>query len=268
MNPLPIQNPVEDIVTRLRSLKMPGMADALDSMDHHPNEFSDWSWTDRLAWLVQAQEERRFNNKVDSCLRNARLRYPMAGIADILVPEERGLEMDYFGFLSQETWLKRHDNVILLGASGSGKTYLACAVGAAVCRLGIAVRYVRTDDLLRDLAEAKMVGTYDQVLQRYVKPKLLILDEFLLTPLVAPQPTDLLNVIERRYLDNSLIICTQFPIEAWLERLSLSENEAPLCEAILDRIVHAARVVPIGGEISMRERLRNSEVLHNNDSNE
>ena len=267
MNPALIGNSVEELIARMRLLKLPGMADALEFMELNPEEFAGWGWRDILAWLVRGQEERRFNNKVALCLKNAKLRYPMADVSDILVPGERNLNMDYFDFLSRADWLERHDNVVLLGASGSGKTYLASAIGVAVCKLGISVRYVRSDDLLRDLAEAKIAGTYEQTLQRYVKPKLLILDEFLLTPLVAAQPTDLLNMLERRYQDNSLIICTQYPIQAWHERLNPALDEEPLCEAILDRIVHAAQVVEIGGDISMRERLRNVKITGNNDSN-
>ena len=86
------------------------------------------------------------------------------------------------------------------------------------------------------------------------------MDEFLLTPLVAAQPTDLLNMLERRYQDKSRIICTQYRIQAWRERLNPALDEEPLCEAILDRIVPAAQIVGIGGEISMREHLRNVKI--------
>lgn len=255
MNPPLIGNSTEELASCLRSFKMTGMAEALEYMELHPEEFEGWSYKDRMAWFVRAQEERRFNNKVATCLKNAKLRYPMADIMDIIEPEERGLEIDYFEFLGRERWLERHDNVVLLGASGSGKTYLACAVGAAVCKLGTTVRYVRTDDLLRELAEAKLAGTYSKALLHFTKPKLLILDEFLLTQLVASQTADLLNVIEGRYQDGSLVICTQFPIAEWMERLCSTQGNQPMCEAILDRIVHKAREVAIGGEISMRERL-------------
>lgn len=256
MNPPLIGNSTEEIAKDLRSLKLPGMAEAVERMEAQPEEFAAWKWNDRVAWLIRQQEERRFNNRIAACLKGARFRYPMAALEDIIAPEERGLEMDYFEFLNQDLWLERHDNIILLGASGCGKTYLACAVGVAACKLGQTVRYMRTDDLLRELAEAKLTHTYEKTLQRYAKPKVLILDEFLLSQLVAAQTADLLNLIERRYLDSSLVICTQYPIEEWIDRLCVSSGNQPLCEAILDRIVHAAKIVPIGGDISMRERIR------------
>lgn len=255
----PDRNTTKEIMALLRSLKLSGMADALEEMDKFPQEYEDWSWRDRIACLVHAQDERRFNNKVKDCHKRAKLRYPMASLHDILVPAERNLDLDMLAAVSTKEWLEHHDNIVMPGASGCGKTYLACAVGAAICNLGIAVRYSRTGDLLRELADARLAGTYEKTLKLYVRAPLLILDEFLLSRLTESQTADLLNLVEERYQDTSLLLCTQYPIEEWTERLCVTSGNQPICEAILDRIIHSAHLLEIGGSLSMRERLRKME---------
>lgn len=246
----------EELVAALRALKLPGMAEALENMIEHPEEFAAWTWTDRVELLVDKQNERRFNNKVNTCLKNAKFRYPMASLTDVVDCSERNLDEEFLHYLGGGDWVKDKDNLIVTGAAGSGKTYLACAIGVSVCQQGVAVRYARTDDLMRELEDARLAGTYDKVLQRYVNVPLLVLDEFLLSRPSEKQTADLLNLAEKRYLSGSLLVCSQFPPEDWCDRLCDQEANRPLAESILDRVIHNARMLPISGNVSMRERMR------------
>lgn len=249
-----IGNTAPELAKRMRALGMSGLAEAVEFMDANCREFDGWDWTDRLAWLTGAQEDRRFSNRVGKCHKEAKLRYPAASVANLVETEARELDVDRIDYLASENgWIDKNNNVILLGLSGSGKTFIASALGASACDSGRSVRYIRTDDLIRELADARLSRSYEKVLNRYTKPKLLILDEFLLTRLQETQTVDLLSLIDKRSDKGSLILCTQYPVSEWPTRLCTTPDNAPLCEAILDRIVHGAHFIELKGKVSMRD---------------
>ena len=142
-----------------------------------------------------------------------------------------------------------HHNILLLGATGSGKTYLACALGMAVVRNFLTVKYIRLPELLAELAIARASGTFRKVIQQYKKCSLLILDEWLLYPLKETEARDLLEIAEYKYKNASTIFCSQFTVAGWREKI----GDPILADAICDRIVYDSYIIRIEGD-TMRKR--------------
>ena len=146
-------------------------------------------------------------------------------------------------------------HIILKGASGNGKTYLACAIGNAACRKFKSVRYIRMPELLDELSVARSCGDFKKIVKVYQKVDLLILDEWLIRCLTPQESYDLLEIVESRCKHGSIIFCTQYETEGWYKRINPDpDNDSPISEAIMDRIIHNAFDVLIDGRISMRER--------------
>lgn len=144
---------------------------------------------------------------------------------------------------------ERH-NIILLGATGCGKTYIACALGMAAVRQFLPVKYIRLPDLLLEFGMARNSGTFNKLMTQYKKYPLLIIDEWLLYPLKDSECRDLLEIMESRYKRASTILCSQFDIPGWHDKLA----DPILADAICDRIVHDSYSIVIGGQESMRKR--------------
>ena len=175
---------------------------------------------------------------------------------DIEYHADRNLDKAQIARLASCDYIIDHHNVMLLGATGSGKTYLACALGMAAVRKFLAVKYVRLPELLTELAIARGNGTYRKVVQQYKKPALLILDEWLLYPLKETEARDLLEIAETRYKKASTIFCSQFDVPGWRDKI----GDPILADAICDRIVHDSYPLVIDCKESMRKRKGVSEI--------
>ena len=155
-------------------------------------------------------------------------------------------------------YLEEGHHIILEGASGNGKTYIACALGNAACRRFKRVRYIRMPELLDEMSIARNAGDLKKLLKTYRKMDLLILDEWLIRPLSPQESYDVLEIVESRCTQTqhgTMIFCTQFEPDGWYKRINPDpESDSPISEAIMDRVIHNSYEIMIQGNISMRER--------------
>jgi DNA replication protein DnaC len=232
---------------KLREMKLGVMANHFNRQLTAP-EVQNLSFEDRLGLLVDAEWATRKSNRLTRLIRAAG--YPSdAAIEGIEYRPDRGLDKALLTRLGTCAYVKECHNVILLGASGGGKTYVASALGMAANREFMTVKYIRLPELLAELAIARAEGSYRKVFKAYKQVNLLILDEWLLFPLKEHESRDLLEIVEARYKKGSTIFCSQFEVAGWHQKL----GDATMADAICDRIVHDSHVIVIRGEDSMRK---------------
>lgn len=239
----------ENTLTKLHEMRLNSMAEQFSSQLLNP-KYQELSFEDRFSLLVDVEWSRRNNNKLDRLIKTAALRYTQACVEDIEYHADRKLDKTQILRLASGDYIQNRHNLIIKGASGNGKSYLACAFGIAACRQFYQVKYIRLPDLLDELAVARGEGTYQKTMKAYKKVNLLIIDEWLLTSLRENEARDVLEIVEARHQVASTIFCSQFDTQGWYEKI----GEATLADAILDRIIHDSYNVFIDGEISMRER--------------
>jgi len=244
-------------VEMMKSMKLSAMAAEFESQ-LTDSSYKDLSFEERLGLLVTAEWNRRQTNKVNRFIRNARFSAPSATVEAIEYYEDRQLDKSQILRFSTCQYVDDGHHIILKGASGNGKTYIACALGNAACRRFKSVLYIRMPELLDELNIARGCGDLPKLLKGYKKVDLLIIDEWLIRCLTPQESYDLLEIMEARcgqQPSRSMILCTQYEPEGWYRRINPDpESDSPISEAIMDRIIHNAFDVTVGGRISMRER--------------
>lgn len=236
-----------ETISKLRDMRLSTMAKCFKEQLDDPT-IKDLSFEDRFGLLVDTEWTTRRNNHLARLIKNAGYAIPGACMEDIEYLPERKLEKAQLLRLASCAYIQEAHNVILLGATGAGKTYLACALGMAASRNFYTVRYIRLPDLLIEIAIARGEGTYREYIKKFKSVKLLILDEWLLYPLKESEARDVLELVEARTKTASTIFCSQMDVPGWHENL----YDPTLADAICDRIVHDSYVIQIHGE-SMRK---------------
>lgn len=237
-------------IQKLREMHLNHMAAALLEQLNSP-EFNSMSFEDRIGMLVDREYQARKNNRLHRLIREAGFSDAQACPEGIDYGPDRNLNRENLLHLSSCRFIYQHQNVVLLGATGSGKTYIACALGNSAVRNYLSVKYVRLPDLLSELNLARLSDTSDKAIQQYTKPALLILDEWLLYPLNEMEARIVFEIVEFRYRKGSIIFCSQFDVPGWRERIS----NPLIAEAICDRIVHNTHYITINAKESMRKRM-------------
>lgn len=239
---------IHQTLQHLHELRLPGMAQALEEQMRMP-DLDGLAFEDRLALLVEREATFRDNRRLTRLLQAARL-HLSAAPEDVDFRTPRGLDKGLILRLAGGQWIQDHANVLICGPTGTGKSYLACALGHGACRLGLSTRFYRFSRLLGELAVARADGSYARLLGRLAKAQLLILDDFGLAPLTDTQRHDLLELLEDRYGRRATLVTSQLPFDHWHAVV----GDATFADAILDRLVHNAHRITLKGASMRRSK--------------
>jgi len=238
----------ENTVTKLHEIRLGVMAQHFCQQTLNP-VMNEMAFEERFGLLVDAEWSARKSNRLKRLIQNAHYAIPGACVENIAYHADRKLDKSLIARLASCSYIHENHNVIIMGATGVGKTYLACALGVAANRNFFTVRYARLPDLFSDLALARADGTYRKVIKQYTQAKLLILDEWLLFPLKESEARDLLEITEARHHHSPIVFCSQFDVGEWHVKI----GEPVLADAVCDRIAHNAYTLVLSGD-SMRKR--------------
>jgi len=207
------------------------------------------SFDERLGLLVDAEWLHRENVRMDRCMREAKLRISSACIEDIDYPAKRELDKSVVRQLATCRWVQEHQNVVVTGPTGTGKTYVACALAQAACRRGFRAIYRRAPRLFDELALAHADGSYSQLLARLAKVDVLVIDDWGLAAVKEQERRDLLEILEDRYGTRSTIMTSQLPPTKWHDHL----GDPTLADAVCDRILHNSHRLALKGPSRRKE---------------
>ena len=241
---------IHPTLEKLESLRLTGMLTALQEQ-MGMDDINDLSFEERLGLLVDREAVCRESRRLKTRLRKAKLRHD-AAVEDIDFRHPRGLDKSLVLRLTDCNWLKNHENLIITGPTGVGKSYLACAFAQKACRTEYSAIYLRTSRLFENLGLAKGDGRYIKLLTGFAKTDLLVLDDFGLAKLNREHQHDLLEILEDRHGLKSTLVTSQLPVEHWHEQI----GDPTMADAILDRLVHSAHKIQLKGG-SMRKKKAN-----------
>jgi DNA replication protein DnaC len=238
---------------KLQTMKLHGMADAFRAQ-LETTQSSSLAFEERFAMLVDQQWLWKENRALARRLRSARLK-EKGVVEDIDYQHPRGLDRKLIRTLATSDWVRRHQHILLLGPTGIGKTWLACALAQKACRDGFTILHRRAAELFRDLAVAHVDGSFGRLLTRLSRIDILVLDDFAMAPLKDSERRDFLEICDDRYQRRSLILTSQMPLAHWHEQI----GDVSVAGSILDRVVHNAYRLELNGESMRKQRGRKPE---------
>jgi DNA replication protein DnaC len=243
-----LNSPTHD---KLSALRLNEMAQAWQEQqrlaDHEALTFDE-----RFGLLVDAQWLGRENRRLQRSLKEARLRLTQASLEAIEHRPQRPLDKAQLRQLATGRWIAEHHNVVVTGSTGTGKTFIACALAHQACRTGYRVLYRRVPRLFEELTLAHADGSFTRLLARFARADVLVLDDWGLAPLSDADRRDLLEIIEDRYGLRSTILTSQLPIEHWHDHL----GEVTVADAICDRLLHNAHRIALSGPSWRKENVQ------------
>ena len=233
-------------ITQLHDMRLGGMAAAYEEQRQQP-QIADISFDDRFGMLVDRQWQWREERALSTRIRIAKFKL-QACMEDIDYRTSRGLKREMVNSLRSGDWINYHQNIILTGSTGTGKSFLACAIGQNACRSGYKVRYFVAAKLFRLLRSSHADGSYMRLTDRLAKTDLIIIDDWGMETLKAAEYRDFLEILDDRQGKGSTLITSQFPINLWHDTI----GNPTVADAILDRLIHNSHKIELQGE-SMRK---------------
>jgi DNA replication protein DnaC len=244
----------EPTLEKLKKLKLPAMAAAWAEQQRDP-QYASLSFDERFALLVEAEAVARENKRLSKIMSEAKLRFAQACVENIDYPARRELDRAQVRQLATCRWVLEHHDIVITGATGTGKTYVACALAQQACRRGYRTLYRRASRLFDELTLARADGSFVRLLMRLQKFDVLVIDDWGLSPLTTQQRHDLLEVIEDRVGTRSTILTSQLPTELWHDNI----GDPTVADAICDRILHTAHKITLKGPSRRKDTIATPE---------
>ena len=238
-----------DTLRKMRDMKLAGMADAFFEQLSDRLAYDKLPAEDRIAMLVDAELDRRRATRLANLIKGAKLRFPDARSESVIYDPKRGLSAEEMARYFTCKFVEDAVDIVLTGPTGSGKSWLSCALAMSSCKHFHTTRYTRMPELLGELATAKEAGRYERVLSKYKKYECLVIDEFVLNVATKEETRDLYELVEGRSQIHSTIFCSQYQEVGWLERLGRGTS----AEGIVDRIRNNSYRIALTGDVNMRE---------------
>lgn len=238
----------EPTIEKLKTLRLHAMAEAWAAQQTQP-DIATLSFDERFGLLVDAEWLHRENTRLQRALKEAKLRMSAACVEDIEYAAKRELDKALIRQLASCRWVAEHQNVIISGKTGTGKTYIACALAQQACRKGYRAIYRRAPRLFQELALARADGSYARLLARLARTDVLIIDDWALSPLTADQRNDIFEILEDRYGGRSTIFASQLEAKCYHEYL----GDPTVADAVCDRLIHNAHRVVLSGPSRRKE---------------
>lgn len=239
---------IQNAIETLNRLKLYGMAAAVTEQMTQ-SAASSLAFEERLGLLVDREVLHRDNRRLTRLLQLALLKHRNACVEDIDYSARRGLNRSQLASLAACEWIRHAQNLLIHGATGAGKTWLACAFAQQACRQGLSALYLRAPRLFDELSVAHADGSFRKRLAAIAKVNILVIDDFAIAPIGARERSDLLELLDDRVGVRSTLVTSQLPIENWHDYI----GDPTLADAILDRLIHSAHKIHIAGRDSMRK---------------